>query len=123
MVFTRPLLATELGTAPFNPFIIIDGTRGREAHLPGYLPTDKVDKKYFKKGVDNTDPAKGIYYKTTSNLPWALNFNEGFSYPAEKIAINTVFLKFEPWVKSSGALNTNWYKDTANIVKSKIYKR
>ncbi|MDB5278299.1 MAG: LruC protein [Ferruginibacter sp.] len=34
--FTRALTQTELGTAPFNPFIIINGVRGREAHLAGY---------------------------------------------------------------------------------------
>lgn len=123
LTFTRPLLQTELGTAPFNPFIIINGTRGREAHLAGYLPTDKVDTKYFKTGVDNTVPAQGLYYKTTSNLPWGLGFNESFSYPIERNAINSAFLKFEPWVVSSGMSNANWYKDSVNIVKTNIYKR
>ena len=123
MTFTRPLLQTELGTAPFNPFIIINGTRGREAHLAGYAPTDKVDTKYFKTGVDNTNPAQGLYYKTTSNLPWGLGFNESFNYPTEKNAINTAFQKFESWVLSSGTANTNWYKDSVNMVNSNIYKR
>jgi len=122
MTFTRPLLQTELGAAPFNPFIIINGTRGREAHLAGYAPTDKVDTKYFKTGVDNTNPAQGIYYKTTSNLPWGLGFNESFYYPTEKSTINNVFLKFESWVSSAGKVNTNWYKDSVNLVKSNIYK-
>ena len=123
MTFTRPMSQTELGSAPFNPFIIINGTRGREAHLAGYAPTDKVDTKYFKTGVDNTIPAQGLYYKTTSNLPWGLGFNENFSYPTERTAINTAFLKFESWILSSGTANTNWYRDTVNLVNSNIYKR
>jgi LruC domain-containing protein len=122
LTFTRPLLQTEMGTAPYNPFIIINGTRGREAHLAGYAPTDKVDTKYFQTGVDNTIPAQGLYYKTTSNLPWGLGFVENFSYPAEKNAINSAFLNFENWVRSSGASNTNWYKDTTSMVGGLIYK-
>ena len=123
ITFTRPLTLTEFGTAPFNPFIIINKTRGREAHLPGYTPTQKVDTKYFMTGVDNSNPAQGRYYKTSSNLPWALNFNETFTYPAELNAINNVFTNFIPWAQSAGGSNTNWYKDSAATVKSLVYKR
>jgi LruC domain-containing protein len=123
LTFTRPLLQTEMGAAPYNPFIIINRTRGREAHLPGNAPTDKVDTKYFKTGVDNSNPAQGIYYKTTTNLPWGLGFVENFSYPSENKAINTAFLNFESWVKAAGASNANWYKDTVTMVKENIYKR
>jgi LruC domain-containing protein len=123
ITFTRPLTQAELGVAPFNPFIIINGTRGREAHLAGNVPTDKVDTKYFKTGVDITDPSKGVYYKTNTNLPWGLNFAEGFSYPDERKAINTAYLNFESWVKSAGVSNTNWYKDSVSMVKANIHKR
>ena len=121
--FTRPLLQSEMGTAPYNPFIIINGTRGREAHLAGNVPTDKVDTKYFNTGVDVTNPSKGIYYKTNTNLPWGLGFVENFSYPSETKAINTAFLNFETWVKSAGSSNANWYKDTASMAKNNIYKK
>lgn len=120
--FTRLLLQSELGTPPFNPFIIINRTRGREAHLAGYTPTQKVDTKYYKMGVNNTIPAQNKYYKTSSNLPWGLAFSGNFSYMAETRAINKSYTKFIPWAQSNGTANINWYKDTLNIVKSFIYK-
>jgi len=121
--FTRPLLADEMGTAPYNPFIIIDRTRGREAHLAGYSPTQKADARYFNTGVDKTRISQNMYYKTSSNLPWGLAFTEDFSYPAEGKAINAAYTQFVPWAISNGANNGRWYKDTANMVNSFIYKR
>jgi LruC domain-containing protein len=123
IVFTRPLSKAELGTAPFNPFIIIDKIRGREAHMPGYAPTDKVDSRYFKTGVDNTVPSLGKYYKTTNNLPWGIDFSETFNYPVEGKAINTVYTNFISWAQSNNTIYTNWYKDYANTVTSKVYRR
>lgn len=122
MTFTRPLLQSEFGTAPFNPFIIINRTRGREAHLPGYTPTAKIDTKLYKIGVDNTIPAQNKYFKTSTNLPWGIAFTEPFSYPVESRAINTTYKTFIPWVQSGGATNANWYKDTINMVNNFIYK-
>ena len=121
--FTRPLLQAELGLAPYNPFIIINRTRGREAHLAGYAPTALVDTKFFKTGLDNTNPSTSNYYKTTNNLPWGIAFADNFNYPAELKAINTGYTKFVPWVLSSGQSFTNWYTDSANTVKSLIYHR
>ena len=120
--FTRPLLQSEFGTAPFNPFIIIDRTRGREAHLPGYTPTAKIDTKLYKTGVDNTIPAQNNYFKTNTNLPWAVAFTEQFSYPQEGKTISTVYTKFMPWVQSGGTISANWYNDSLNMVNSLIYK-
>jgi LruC domain-containing protein len=122
MVFTRVLTTTELGSAPFNPFIIINKTRGREAHLSGYTPTQKIDTKYFKTGQDNTIPAQNKYFKTATNLPWGIAFVEHFSYPAEGKVMNTAYAKFVPWAQSGGTANTNWYKDTVNMMKGNIYK-
>lgn len=123
VLFTRPLTITECGTAPFNPFIIINRTRGREAHLPGFAPTDKVDTRYFKTGDDNTNPAQGIYYKTTHNLPWGIGFIENFNYPSEGVVINSIYLKFINWAQSNGTSNANWYKDEPNINKSGLYRQ
>ena len=123
VLFTRPLTITECGTAPFNPFIIINRTRGREAHLPGFAPTDKVDSRYFKTGDDNTNPAQGIYYKTTHNLPWGIGFIEIFNYPSEGVVINSIYLKFINWAQSNGTSNANWYKDEPNINKSGLYRQ
>jgi LruC domain-containing protein len=122
LTFTRGLALSEMGNLPFNPFIIINKTRGREAHLAGYTPTQKVDLGYFKTGNDNTNPTQGIYYKTTTNLPWGVSFLEQFDYPAEGKVMNTAFTSFIPWVLSGGTASNNWYKDSSNMVRNNIYR-
>ena len=123
IIFDRPLLASELGMAPFNPFIIIDQTRGREAHFAGYTPTNKVDTRFFKTGVDNTVPALNKYYKTTTNLPWGIGFVNKFNYPVELSAVNTVYTNFIPWAQSGGVNAANWFSDSTKTVKTKVYKK
>jgi LruC domain-containing protein len=123
ITFARPLTTAEFGTVPFNPFIIINRIRGREAHLPGYLPTQKIDTRFYKTGADNTTPNQNKYFKTTSSLPWGIAFSEEFAYPVEGKAINTVYTKFPNWVQSNGSTNTNWYKDAANTVTNFVYHR
>ena len=120
--FTRPLTATEFGVSPFNPFIIINKTRGREAHLSGYTPTQKIDTKYYKTGADNTNPGQSKYFKTTTNLPWGVAFVEQFKYPSEGKVINATYTNFVKWAQSGGAVNTNWYKDSAATVNSNLFR-
>ena len=123
MVITlnTPISAATLGTAPFNPFIFVNQTRGREVHLAGNLPTQKVDPSFFKTGQDNTTPSQNIYYTAKNNLPWALSFSGNFNYPVEGKSINTAYLKFISWAESGGKSNTNWFTDAANIVSSNVY--
>jgi LruC domain-containing protein len=123
ITFTRGLSTAEFGSAPFNPFIIINKTRGREAHLPGYTPTQKIDISYYKTGEDNTSTANSNYFKTKTNLPWGIAFVEHFDYPAEGKVMNTAYTKFVPWAQSGGTMNNNWYKDTANTVRSNLFQR
>lgn len=63
----------------------------------------------FGTSWDDSQPAIGRYYKTATNLPWALNIAEKFSYTIERAAINTGYLKFIPWAESSGATYPDWY--------------
>jgi LruC domain-containing protein len=123
ITFTRGLTQAEFGTVPFNPFIISNRIRGREIHLPGYTPTQKIDTRYYRTGADNTIPNQNKYFKTSTNLPWAVAFTEQFAYPAENKVISTAYTKFIDWAQSGGATNTNWYKDSANMVQSRIYRR
>jgi LruC domain-containing protein len=123
ITFTRGLSTAEMGTIPFNPFIIINKTRGREAHLPGFSATQKIDVSYYKTGEDNTIPAQGKYFKTTTNLPWGISFLEQFDYPLEGKVMQTAFTTFIPWVTSGGTASANWYKDSVNRVSSNIYRR
>ena len=118
-----PLNAATIGNIPFNPFIIINKTRGREAHLPGYTPTQKVNTAYFKTDQDNTDPSQNRYYKTKTNLPYALAFTDNFKYPIEGKAINAAYTNFVSWAQSGGVINTNWYKDPTHTVQANVYNK
>ena len=99
------------GSAPFNPFLVINQTRGREIHLPGYDPTDKVDVNYFGTGNDASDPSLGVYYKSQTGLPWGMNLPVSFDYPEEKTDVRGIYLNFDQWAKSSGFSFMDWYVD------------
>ncbi|MEI7980774.1 MAG: LruC domain-containing protein [Bacteroidota bacterium] len=121
--FTQPVSLAQIGTPPYNPFIIVDRNRNREVHLPDYAPTDKVNGSDFGKFSDDSQPAIGRYYKTTTNLPWAMNLSDKFSYMFEREAINTGYLYFNNWAESGGVQYPDWYINTAAGYRdnSKIY--
>lgn len=107
--FAEPVLRAELGSAPYNPFIMVNRNRGVEVHLPGMPPTALADPTLFGTGDDDTNLALGKYYQTTGNLPWSLHLPAAFEYPKEKTAINTAYLRFNQWVESAGQVYTDWY--------------
>ena len=121
-----PVSASELGTAPFNPFLIVNfnNERGREVHLATMKPTDLADTSYFGKGNDRTDVAKGIYYVATENFPWALNFPVSFDYPIEDYRIDYAYHKFNNWVTSLGLSFSDWFFDKIDYRNNEyIYKK
>ncbi len=95
----------------WNPFIIVDGNREIEVHLPDYEPTSLVNPSYFGSWDDDTQPGFGKYYKTTNNLPWAIHIAEPFEWPREKIEIGWAYYHFIEWAVSSGSSYPDWYKD------------
>ena len=97
----------------WNPFIIINHHRGQEVHLPDHAPTDLVDQSIFGTYEDNSDPSISRYYKTSNNLPWAINIVSEFSWPVEKSSIETAYLHFKAWAESAGTLFTDWYEEIA----------
>jgi len=111
ITLNSPLALSAVGTAPYNSFIIVNGNRNREVHLPDQPPTDKVDGTEFGTGNDDSKPLQGRYYKTVNNLPWGLNIAQKFNYVIERSAINTGYLKFNDWAESSGALFPDWYQN------------
>ncbi len=108
---TSPMTVGNFGLAPFNPFIFVNGDRGREVHLADYNPTDLANFSYFGTNDDTSEPGSGRFYKTENNLPFGLNIVSKFDYPIEKAPINNAHLKFIPWVESSGSLFQDWYMD------------
>ncbi|MDZ4121440.1 MAG: LruC domain-containing protein [Candidatus Cloacimonadaceae bacterium] len=96
-------------TPPYNPFIFVDGVRSHEVHLSGFAPTHKMNTALFGTGDDNSIPAQNRYYKTSNNLPWAVNIAASWDYPIEKAQITRAFNKFKDWAQSSGNSYPDWY--------------
>jgi len=101
----------DVGIDQFNPFIIANLNREVEVHLPDKPPTDLANPAIFGTGYDDSDPGTGRYYKTASNLPWAINIYESFAYPVEEVSVPEAYNHFVEWAESSGALYPDWYQD------------
>ena len=112
ITFNTPISSSTLGSSPFNPFLISNLRRSLEVHLPGSNPTDLADLTKLGTGDDASDPAKGIFYVTKNNYPWALNFPQNFQYPLEHVPINSAYLYFFEWAASGGSLYKDWYINT-----------
>lgn len=122
--FTQPLSIDIVGLPPYNPFVIINQERGKEVHLPNYEPTDLADPVYFGTAEDDSDPAKGRYYRDNENLPWAMHIPTSFDYPTENTSIIQGHLVFDNWVLSDGFTYMDWYLDKAQYRNSsKLYRK
>lgn len=122
ITFNNAISQNLLGAAPFNPFIFIDGERGKEVHLADHEPTDLADNSYFGVGADDTQVSNGKFYKTEKNHPWAINVEGGFDYPLEKEDIVTAYSFFATWAQSAGALSEDWYVNLSGYRNaSKVY--
>lgn len=120
--FTVPQPATSIGLPPYNHFLIRNGVREHEVHLPGYMPTSKADTDLFGTGDDATNPATGHYYRSGGNLPWGLFVAGEFDYPVERTDISSAHLNFGTWAQSSGTLYPDWYHNLPGYRNSgKIY--
>jgi LruC domain-containing protein len=111
IVLVSPKTPAQVGSPPYNPFLIANKERGKEVHLPGYMPTVKANSSYFGTDDDNTNLAEGNYYKSKTNLPWGMNLPSSFVYPREKSSIIAGHLKFGNWAQSSGFSYMDWYQD------------
>lgn len=123
IAFTSPIAKATLGNAPFNPFSFKTDQRGKEVHLINMAPTSKADMSLLGTGADASQTSKGIFYRTSKGLPWALDFTSDFRYPAENQAIIDTYLKFSQWAESGGLSFPDWYLQNAGYTdESKIYK-
>ena len=102
---------SELNIGEFNPFIVVNGERGLEVHLPNYEPSDLFDASYFGMYEDASDSEAGKYFVTENNLPWAINIAEGFDWVIEKQDITGAYNNFAEWAESGGINYPDWYKD------------
>ena len=111
VTYSNPVSTDVTGTAPYNPFIVVDKDRGKEVHLSGEEPTDLADATLFGTWADDSDPATGKYYQTVNNLPWALDLPISFEYPVEQVEIINAYNHFVEWAESGGASYPDWYED------------
>ena len=118
--YVSPIVPFNLSN--LNPFIFIDGERGREVHFSNKVPTDLVDLTLFGTGNDKTNPASNIYYKDDNNLPWGINIIHDFIPPKEKYEILLGYPYFIKWSESSGSQYTDWYKDKSGYRNSSYLK-
>lgn len=105
--FNTPLDIQDLGSVPFNPFVMVQQEREREVHLPNFPPTSKC--LYLGEGADAYDPANQVYFKTFRNVPWAIDIFDGFQQVPEGIKIYNVYPRFLFWANSNGVQDQDWY--------------
>lgn len=123
VIFSKPVFLSDLGTAPFNPFLIVNKERGKEIHLINNPPTSLANNSYFGKSDDRSNPAQNRYYTSTTNLSWVLNFPESFEYPVEKEPIIKGYNYFRKWAESMGIVYQDWYQNKSGYRNSQsIYK-
>ncbi|MBN2017273.1 MAG: LruC domain-containing protein [Candidatus Cloacimonetes bacterium] len=113
-------------TAPYNPFIYVNDDRQKEIHLPDYEPTIKMaGTPHWGTCDDDSDPTAPDpkYFKTSNNLPWAINVADEWDYPIELSPINWAYLFFVDWAENGGNTHTDWYDSSvpANIDANNIY--
>ncbi|MBT7788594.1 MAG: LruC domain-containing protein [Calditrichaeota bacterium] len=112
--FSLPVSAPDLGSAPFNPFLIVDGQRSHEVHLADNPPTSLADISLFGTSEDNSTPESGRFYKSQYNLPWALIVPDSWQHTNESIAINQAYPAFGSWAESSGGASQGWFNTNIN---------
>ncbi|WP_431126005.1 LruC domain-containing protein [Flagellimonas flava] len=105
--FNTPVSYSDLGMVPFNPFLIAGADRTKEVHLPDHTPTSKAG--FLGTSADDSDANENRFYKTNTNLPWALNISDDFVPPQEFIPITIAYPKFVNWANSGGTQDLDWY--------------
>lgn len=120
--FAQPV--ADLGTAPFNPFMVVGQQRSKEIHLIDNTPSELFDFAQLGKGVDDSDQSLGRYFVSETNLPWAIEIPTDFEYPIEYCDITNAYLKFKEWAESAGTLYPDWYENNSGYRNaSNIYQK
>lgn len=120
LIFDDAKTRTQMGNAPYNPYIYATFDRGREVHLPNHKPTTRADDDRFGSGDDDSnlfDFSKT--YETSDNLPWALNMPYSWLHPTSGDNIVDVYGNYRNWAESGGLISTDWY--TNNYNSNRVY--
>ncbi len=114
-----------LSISSLNPFVVVNGNRGHEIHLPGYQPTQLADSSLFGQGNDASHTGASNRYLSPDRLPWALNLSRPFYHPLEGVQITKAYLKFAEWAQSGGVQSREWYQKSGNPYRNEnlIFRR
>ena len=118
--FSSPVSTASLGTAPFNPFLIVNKNRNKEIHLPNkpstIFPTlETLEETLTIKDLDGD-------YKTPQGLPWAINVTGEYKAPKESEVITNAYNYFANWAASGGSSYPGWYEDKPGYRNKKFLK-
>lgn len=122
---SSPVTQATLGAAPYDPFMVINGSRGREVHLVNRHPTALADKSLLGTENDMSSTTTGKYYISKGGKPWAIQIPVSFAYPIEKSNTSSVYLHFDEWAASNGTLFKDWYSNGSGTYRnaSLIYSK
>jgi LruC domain-containing protein len=109
-----PLSSWSVNNLNFFLIVKADQGRGREVHLPDFLPTDLADRSLFGTGKDGSNLTANRTYRSVNDLPWAINVTTSFAYPVEKGDVVKTHLKFGPWAETAGKSYPDWFQDKAD---------
>jgi len=84
--------------------------RSYEIHLKNQAPTEAFDQTLFAGvGQDASDAAAGIYFQTSTGMPWALEVGTAWQHPYEYTEISAAYPDFPAFATSGGLENQDWY--------------
>ncbi|APZ46376.1 hypothetical protein BW723_08730 [Polaribacter reichenbachii] len=109
IVFETPITTAALGTAPFNPFLIVNKNRLKEVHLPTKATTYYPTTTTIETSGDVKDSDGD--FKSPTGLPWAINITGEYRAPKEKVIITEAYNYFAKWATSGGTTKKDWFLD------------
>lgn len=120
ITFDDAKLRSQMGNAPYNPYIFATFDRGREVHLPNHHPSSRADQSRFGQGDDDSNRYDfSKTYKTADSMPWALNMPYSWLHPTSGDNIVNVYADYRQWAESGGLTSTDWY--TKNYNSNRVY--
>ncbi len=120
IILNSPTETSDLKDPPYSPFIIANGTRGKEIHLANEAPTDLMNEDLFNTGNDNTVPGLDRYFVTPQGLPWGLDLPYSIPHMKERVQIRLGYKDFHLWASSGGETNSDWYVNGAGDIETSV---
>ncbi len=113
MRLQNPYSLAALNSEGLDPFLFVNGNRGREVHLKGRQPSALADLSLFGTGNDTGIPGTTQTYQNAQGMPWAIEINHNYRPPVEKVRIEDAYLRFSDWAESNGANYKDWFSNSS----------